>query len=56
MEIPGGYEIMDISGKTVMPGRIDVHLHFSGNLSDNDTDWVMEDRYTEGCSCRSAGS
>ena len=43
MEIPGGYEIMDISGKTVMPGLIDVHLHFSGNLTDNDTDWVMED-------------
>jgi len=37
------YEFNDISGKTIMPGLIDSHLHFSGNLTDNDTDWVMED-------------
>lgn len=38
-----GYEMIDISGKSVMPGIIDAHLHFSGNLTENDTDWVMED-------------
>ena len=35
-------EIINIEGKTIMPGLIDAHLHFSGNLSDNDSDWVME--------------
>ena len=38
-----GYTIKDISGKTIMPGLIDTHLHFSGNLTDNDSDWVLED-------------
>ena len=42
-EIPDGYEIHDIAGKTIMPGLIDAHLHFSGNLTDNDTDWPTED-------------
>lgn len=38
----GEYESHDISGKTIMPGLIDTHLHFSGNLTDDDTDWVLE--------------
>jgi imidazolonepropionase-like amidohydrolase len=25
-----------------MPGIIDTHIHFSGNLTDNDNDWVIE--------------
>jgi imidazolonepropionase-like amidohydrolase len=37
------YQIVDITGKTIMPGLIDTHLHFSGNLTDNDSDWVLED-------------
>ena len=37
-----GYDIIDITGKTIMPGLIDTHLHFSGNLNDNDSDWVRE--------------
>lgn len=37
-----GYEIIDITGKTIMPGIIDAHLHFSGNLNDNNPDWVTE--------------
>lgn len=41
--VPDGYQTVDISGKTIMPGIIDAHLHFSGNLTENDTDWVMED-------------
>ena len=36
------FDVMDISGKTIMPGLIDTHLHFSGNLNDNDSDWVRE--------------
>lgn len=35
--------VTDITGMTVMPGLIDTHLHFSGNLTGNDTDWVLED-------------
>lgn len=34
--------VYDITGKTIMPGLIDTHLHFSGNLSDNDTEWILE--------------
>lgn len=37
-----GYNSIDAAGKTVMPGLIDTHLHFSGNLTDDDTDWVMQ--------------
>lgn len=36
------YMTIDISGKTIMPGLIDTHLHFSGNLTDNDSDWILE--------------
>ncbi len=41
-EFGAEYERVDISGKTIMPGLIDTHLHFSGNLTDNDSDWVLE--------------
>ncbi len=41
-EIPEGYEVRDITGKTIMPGLIDSHLHFSGNLTDDDSEWVLE--------------
>lgn len=41
--IGADYETRDITGKTIMPGLIDTHLHFSGNLTDDDTDWVLED-------------
>lgn len=37
------YKKVDIAGKTIMPGLIDTHLHFSGNLTDDDSDWVLED-------------
>lgn len=40
--IPEGYEVRDISGKTIMPGLIDTHLHLTGNLTDDDSDWVLE--------------
>ena len=41
-DVPEGHEVIDAAGKTVMPGLIDTHLHFSGNLTDDDTDWVMQ--------------
>lgn len=34
--------IYNIHGKVIMPGLIDTHLHYSGNLSDNDTEWILE--------------
>ena len=37
-----GALLIDAAGKTVLPGLIDTHLHFSGNLTDDDTDWVMQ--------------
>ena len=39
--VGGDYQKIDISGKTIMPGIVDTHLHFSGNLTDNDSDWVL---------------
>lgn len=42
-EIGPDYEVVDITGKTIMPGLIHSHLHFSGNLTDDDSDWVLED-------------
>ena len=41
--VGGDYRKIDVSGKTIMPGIVDTHLHFSGNLTDNDSDWVLED-------------
>lgn len=41
-DIEENYETIDISGKTIMPGLIDSHLHFSGNRTDSDTEWVLE--------------
>ncbi|WP_102398823.1 metal-dependent hydrolase family protein [Haloimpatiens massiliensis] len=42
MDIGDDLEKMDITGKTIMPGLIDTHLHFSGNRTDDDTEWVLE--------------
>lgn len=41
-EVSGDYSIIDCSNRVIMPGIIDTHLHFSGNLTDNDSDWVLE--------------
>lgn len=40
--IPEDYTVHEIKGKTVMPGLIDAHLHFSGNLTGDDSEWVTE--------------
>ena len=44
-EIPKDAEVIECKGKTIIPGLIDSHLHFSGNLTDDDTEWVMEHNY-----------
>ena len=36
------FRVIDSTGKTLLPGLIDTHLHFSGNLTDDDSDWVLE--------------
>lgn len=41
-EFSNDFEVRDITDKTIMPGLIDTHLHFSGNLTDDDSDWVLE--------------
>jgi imidazolonepropionase-like amidohydrolase len=42
IEVGENFEKIHLGGKTIMPGLIDSHLHFSGNKTDNDTDWVLE--------------
>lgn len=42
MEVGEDYEKIDLKGKTIMPGLIDTHLHFSGNRTDDDNDWVLD--------------
>ena len=32
-EIPEGAEVVDAAGKTVIPGRVDLHAHYGGSLS-----------------------
>ncbi|MGB9791584.1 MAG: amidohydrolase family protein [Thermacetogeniaceae bacterium] len=44
-KIPAEYKVRDITGYVVMPGLIDTHLHFSGNISPDDTEWVLEPIY-----------
>lgn len=39
---PPGAVVLRLRGRTLMPGIIDTHLHYSGNLSDNDSQWVTE--------------
>jgi len=41
-KIPADYQFVDSTDTVIMPGIIDTHLHFCGNLSSNDSDWVLE--------------
>lgn len=42
VDIPQEYTVYNIEGKFLIPGLVDTHLHFSGNLTDDDTEWVLE--------------
>jgi len=35
MTIPAGAELINLSGKTLLPGLMDMHVHLSGDASDN---------------------
>ena len=41
-KIDSEYQITDVSSGVIIPGLIDTHLHFCGNLSSDDSDWVLE--------------
>ncbi|TGE31719.1 amidohydrolase family protein [Desulfosporosinus sp. Sb-LF] len=40
--VDSDYQVVDISDAVIIPGLIDTHLHFCGNLSSDDNDWVLE--------------
>ncbi len=42
IEIPPDADVIDATGKTVMPGLIDAHLHFLGITSPNQATWVID--------------
>jgi imidazolonepropionase-like amidohydrolase len=46
--IPQGADIIDVSGKTVMPGLIDAHLHFLGIKSMNQVTWLIDPPHLKG--------
>jgi imidazolonepropionase-like amidohydrolase len=47
VKIPAGFEKIDASELTVMPGLIDAHIHISGLISGNPLDWVVESGFTQ---------
>lgn len=42
-----GYEIINLQGKTIIPGLVDTHIHFSGTTSNNAIDWMIEENEYE---------
>ena len=43
VEIPAEAEIVDVAGKTVMPGLIDAHVHLLGIKSMNQVTWIVDE-------------
>jgi imidazolonepropionase-like amidohydrolase len=42
VEIPPKADLIDVTGKTVMPGLIDAHMHFLGIRSMNQVTWIID--------------
>jgi len=40
--IPDGAEVIETTGKTVMPGLIDAHLHFLGVRGSSQVEWLVD--------------
>ncbi len=45
---PGEAEVVDVTGKTVMPGLIDAHIHLAGLKSMSQLSWFMDDPLVHG--------
>ena len=45
VEVPATAEMIDIAGKTVLPGLIDAHVHLFGITSLNQMTWVIDEPY-----------
>ena len=43
IEVPAGAEIIDVAGKTVMPGLIDAHVHLLGIKSMSQVTWIVDE-------------
>jgi imidazolonepropionase-like amidohydrolase len=43
VEVPAGAEVIDVAGKTVLPGLIDAHIHLLGITSMNQVTWVIDE-------------
>ncbi len=41
-EIPADANIISVDGKTIIPGLIDAHLHFTGTRSRDMMEWILE--------------
>lgn len=48
VNIPQGAEVIDTTGKTIMPGLIDAHVHFAGLKSMGQLSWFMDDPLVHG--------
>lgn len=45
---PSDAEVVDITGKTLMPGLIDAHIHLMGSKSMSQLSWYMDDPMVHG--------
>jgi imidazolonepropionase-like amidohydrolase len=41
VSIPGGADVIDTTGKTIMPGLMDAHIHFLGLRDTNQAMWLI---------------
>ena len=48
IRIPAGADVIDVAGKTIMPGLIDAHLHFLGIKSMNQVTWIIDPPHLRG--------